>query len=187
MRPEPQDLHATPRAHLAEAVERYGLHATVDTCLVALEGAKDLDLLPVPLTYLGGAHARRELEKAFLVERGQDHWPRTWGARGLQYVWAGYAAPVVVLALSDGHWRVREMAAKVVAKHEVGEAAEALLRLVSDPEPRVQVAAMRAAGEVGESEHVRVIESTASEDRAVQIAASSALRALRRRLDAPDR
>lgn len=186
MRPEPQDLHASPPVHMAEAVENYGLHATVDTCLAALEGSTDPDLLPVPLTYLGGAHARRELEKAFLVERKQDYWPRAWGARGLLYVWADYAGPEIGPALSDEHWRVREMTAKVVAKREVGAAAEALLGLVGDPVPRVQVAVMRAAGEVGESEHVRVIESLVSDDRAVQIAASNAIRALRRRLDRPE-
>ncbi|MDO9381153.1 MAG: HEAT repeat domain-containing protein [Nocardioidaceae bacterium] len=183
MRPDPVDLGANPRVLVAEAVEVYGRHATIDTCLASLEGMLDFDRLPVPLTFLAGDSAVYQMERGHLEERVQTHWPRTWGARGLLYVWEDYAEPAVVASLADEHWRVREMAAKVVLLHEVGTAADALLSLVVDEEPRVQVAAIRASGAVGEAEHVQLLERLVTTDPKVRIAASSATRSLRRRLD----
>ncbi|MFY0407904.1 HEAT repeat domain-containing protein [Solicola sp. PLA-1-18] len=183
MCPDPVDLAAAPRVLIAEAIEAYGRHATIDTCLATLEGMLDFDRLPVPLTFLAGDSAIYQMERGHLEERVQTHWPRTWGARGLLYVWEDYAEPVVVAALHDDHWRVREMAAKVVLHHEVGSAAEALLDLIADEEPRVQVAAIRASGSVGESEHVAALDSLVTRDTKVRVAASTAVRTLRRRLD----
>ena len=71
------------------------------------------------------------------------YWVRVWGARGLLHCYDDLAARDVVAALSDEAWRVREMAAKVVGRWEVGEAAEALEPLLSDDVPRVRTAAGR--------------------------------------------
>jgi HEAT repeat protein len=49
-----------------------------------------------------------------------------------------------VAALGDEHWRVREMAAKVVARRKLGDAVEAVAALRADPVPRVRAAAERA-------------------------------------------
>jgi hypothetical protein len=46
--------------------------------------------------------------------------------------------------MADEAWRVREMAAKVVARHRVGDAFAAVSRLRSDQVPRVRAAAERA-------------------------------------------
>jgi HEAT repeat protein len=47
-------------------------------------------------------------------------------------------------ALADEHWRVREMAAKVVARHRIGAALDRVAELRDDPVPRVRAAAERA-------------------------------------------
>lgn len=72
------------------------------------------------------------------------YWPRSWAARGLLYVWDERATAAIVSATGDEAWRVREMAAKVIARHEVGAGMEAMLRLRNDPVPRVRAAAERA-------------------------------------------
>jgi hypothetical protein len=46
--------------------------------------------------------------------------------------------------LQDTEWRVREMAAKVVARHLVGDALPTVTVLRDDPTPRVRAAAHRA-------------------------------------------
>jgi hypothetical protein len=47
-------------------------------------------------------------------------------------------------SLADEAWRVREMAAKVVARHLVDPALPSVLELNEDPVARVRVAAHRA-------------------------------------------
>lgn len=183
MRQQPTDLYAQPRDLLLEAERDYGRHATVDTCLTLLEGSLDFDQLPVPMTYLAGSHALMQMERGYLEDRNQTHWPRIWAARGFLYVWTDYAEDGVVTALADPHARVREMTAKIVALRELHTASDALLTLVHDTEPRVQVAALRAATVVGEKIHLSAVGDVVSDDRSVQIAQSSAQRALRRRLD----
>ncbi|NUT36798.1 MAG: hypothetical protein HOV79_27395, partial [Hamadaea sp.] len=107
------------------------------------------------------------------------YWPRVWGARALLYVWEPAAASAVVQALADEHWRVREMAAKVCLRRELGSALEPLEALASDPVPRVRVAAARALGALGEAEHAAVLRTM--RDDGPHIAA--ALELLSRRLD----
>jgi hypothetical protein len=102
------------------------------------------------------------------------YWPRVWAARGLLHAWddhaaetdaatdaatdattdaatgetteeaTGEATDAIIGALSDRAWRVREMAAKIVARHRVGPALDAVAALRDDPVPRVRVAAERA-------------------------------------------
>ena len=159
------------------------MHAVVDTCLALLEGSDDYDMLPVPLSYLGGAHAVAQLRRGQLAQREQDHWPRVWAARALRYVWLDYAERSLVEALRDPAWRVQEMAAKVAALRELGSAAELLAPLVSSPVTRVRVAAVRALGVVGEYEHAQVLRALHDAHPAVQVATDGALRGLRLRLD----
>lgn len=73
-----------------------------------------------------------------------QYWRRVWGARGLLYAWDERAADAVVEALGDEHWRVREMAAKVVTRHKMGVALTAVAVLREDPVARVRAAAERA-------------------------------------------
>lgn len=64
--------------------------------------------------------------------------------RGLLWSWDPRAAGTVCAAMADEHWRVREMAAKVAARHLVDEATTALADLRDDSVPRVRAAAERA-------------------------------------------
>jgi HEAT repeat protein len=73
--------------------------------------------------------------------------------RGLCYAWHPAAAPAVVHALGDDAWRVRQRAANVCRVREIGESAEVLAGLLTDPVPRVRAAAARAVAVVGEAEH----------------------------------
>lgn len=73
-----------------------------------------------------------------------SYWPRVWGARALLYAWDVAAEPAIVRATSDAHWRVREMAAKVIARRLIGGGLEAVAGLRDDPVPRVRAAAERA-------------------------------------------
>ena len=82
----------------------------------------------------------------------QAYWLRVWGARGL--LWAGPGKDTAVLqnALDDDHWRVRELACKVVARHRVGDLLHRVAALESDPIKRVRTAAGRAAAAIVDSE-----------------------------------
>jgi HEAT repeat protein len=91
---------------------------------------------------LGGPPARRLLGGGSRSD--QRYWFRVWGTRGLLWAWDDTALDAVLLALRDPAWRVREMAAKVSARHRVGEALPALVELRADPVPRVRAAAARA-------------------------------------------
>jgi HEAT repeat protein len=64
--------------------------------------------------------------------------------RALLYVWEDTAEPSVQAGLADESWRVREMAAKVVARRQLGEALGELVKLRHDPAARVRAAAARA-------------------------------------------
>ncbi|HKE69782.1 MAG TPA: HEAT repeat domain-containing protein [Nocardioidaceae bacterium] len=183
-RQQPSDIHAHPRDLVAEAVHDYGEHAVIDMCLALLDGHTDYDLLPLPLSYLGGAHAVTQLGRGHnLVMRRQEHWPRAWAARALRYVWQPYAEPGVVAALSDPAWRVRETAAKLVGQRELGSGAEALVPLVADESSRVRAAAIRALGVVGEYEHAVLLADLDDHEVLVRIAIEGARRRLRVRLD----
>ena len=74
----------------------------------------------------------------------QEYWLRVWAVRGL--LWAGPGDDPAVLheALSDDHWRVREMACKVVARHCAGDLLDHVANLERDPVQRVRTAAARA-------------------------------------------
>ncbi len=52
--------------------------------------------------------------------------------------------PAVMAALGDDEWRVREMAAKVVARHQLGDALLIVADLCNDPNQRVRAAPSRA-------------------------------------------
>lgn len=132
---------STPRLRVRLAAERDGRVAFVRQCVDVLAGARvDADLVWV----LGGDSAPGVLAG----REGGPHgsWPRTWALRAFLYVWDPEAEHAVVAACSDEHWRVREMAAKVMAARKpTSEASlEALERLVADGNPRVRAAAARA-------------------------------------------
>jgi hypothetical protein len=89
---------------------------------------------------LGGPTARWGLTAG----PDQRYWFRVWAARGLLWAWEAGAYPALLAALEDPAWRVREMAAKVVARHLLGDALSLVDALRVDPVPRVRAAATRA-------------------------------------------
>jgi hypothetical protein len=123
---------------VAVACADRGAEAVIDGCLALLAGGEtDEELVGV----LGGPAGPRYLD----APPDQRYWLRVWGARGLLWApWHPRAAAAVAAALDDEAWRVREMAAKVIARHRVGEALYAVTESLHDPVPRVRVAAARA-------------------------------------------
>ncbi len=108
-------------------------------CVDLLQGRDIDDALVVAL---GGPHAENVLAGS---EGGRTgYWPRVWAARGLLYAWEDDATTAVIDATKDESWRVREMAAKVVARHRLGAALPATAALRDDPVARVRAAAERA-------------------------------------------
>jgi hypothetical protein len=87
---------------------------------------------------IGGPAARS------VLGGGQQYWLRVWAARALLYAWDDMAREAVLDALADEAWRVREMAAKVVARRLIGEALAVTAELRQDPVRRVRLAAERA-------------------------------------------
>lgn len=88
-------------------------------------------------------------EAAMYVLAGREggkagYWPRVWAARGLLHAWDDSAVAAIVGAARDESWRVREMTARVVARHRVECAFEAMTELRGDGVPRVRAAAERA-------------------------------------------
>jgi hypothetical protein len=118
----------------------------VTGCIALLTGSPVDDELIVAL---GGAPGRSVLEGYNGGRSG--YWPRVWGARGLLYAWDGGAISAVISATRDDAWRVREMAAKVIARQRVGDALQAVARLRTDPVPRVRDAAERAVRVLAEA------------------------------------
>jgi hypothetical protein len=97
------------------------------------------DIDPIMRAVFGGQHSQQWLDSD--VNR---YWLRVWGTRGLLWSWDPRAVESVRKALGDEHWRVREMAAKVVARHLVDEVQPELTALQQDAVPRVRGAASRA-------------------------------------------
>ena len=129
----------TPRQSVTAECERRGRAAVVTGCIGLLEGAETDDGLIIAL---GGPPAEAVLSGR---EGGRGgYWPRVWAARGLLHVWADDATAAIIAATTDESWRVREMAAKVIARHRVGDALAAAVTLRDDPVPRVRAAADRA-------------------------------------------
>jgi hypothetical protein len=89
-------------------------------------------------TFLSGSSASLVLGGR---EGGRDgYWPRMWATRGLLYASDEAATGTVVAATTDTAWRVREMAAKVIAFHRLGEATHAAVQLQAEPDERVRAA-----------------------------------------------
>jgi hypothetical protein len=136
----PASWRLTPRQSIAAECERRGSAAVVSGCIDLLQGRHDVD--DALLLALGGPAARAVLDGQAGGTAG--YWPRVWAARGLLHAWDDRATATIIRATADGSWRVREMAAKVIARNRVGDAFAAVTELRSDQVPRVRAAAERA-------------------------------------------
>jgi hypothetical protein len=135
----------TPRQSVEAECRRKGTKNVVAHCVAILSGG-DVDL--ETLHALAGPHATLVLEGG---EGGiTGYWPRVWAMRGFLYAWNDSATPVVIAGASDEAWRVREMSAKVVARHQLSDAIEEMVALRDDDIPRVREAAERALARLAE-------------------------------------
>jgi hypothetical protein len=129
----------TPAESIKLECGRRGQDAVVDGCIRLMRG----ESVDVPLVEaLAGPASGVVLD----YEPGDEkrYWLRVWGARGLLWAWDDRAVDAIRDGLEDPHWRVREMSAKVIAKHAVGDLLEAVAEVRDDPVPRVRSAATRA-------------------------------------------
>jgi HEAT repeat protein len=130
----------TPRQSVAAECQRRGKPAVISGCIDLLQGRHDVD--DALVLALGGPPAQYVLGGGAGGKAG--YWPRVWAARGLLHAWDDRATPVIIQATTDDAWRVREMAAKVIARHRIGDAFTAVAELRDDQVPRVRAAAGRA-------------------------------------------
>ncbi|MCU1404763.1 MAG: repeat protein [Glaciihabitans sp.] len=137
----PVPVNASPADRIAAAVNLYGERDTVDRAAALIGGANAGEDF---LLFVGGKHAQGILDGAPAL-----YWPELWGTRALMYVWHESASMAVRSALTNQAWRVREMAAKVVALREL-PFIENLLPMLDDEVGRVRAAAARAIGAVGD-------------------------------------
>jgi len=129
----------TPRQSVEQECGRRGEADVVAACMVLLAGG-DADR---PFIFaIGGPAAESVLGPHPRQE--QLYFLRVWAARALLYAWDDSAHDAVLTALADESWRVREMAAKVVARRGIGDALPVVAGMSTDPVPRVRAAAARA-------------------------------------------
>jgi hypothetical protein len=171
----------TPREHWAAVERQYGAASTVQWCVELLAGVVTAEHTEHPAF---DALGRGGYLERILAGESPDYWIRVWAARGLLYVWDEAASPSVVAGLSDEHWRVREMCAKVCRRRGLGQAGDGLARLLADEVPRVRLVATLALADLGEAEHARAVRNAEDDpDRRVSSAAMTALRVMSERLD----
>jgi hypothetical protein len=134
----------TPRESILRECARRGPDRVVAGCAAMLAGQDADDDLIIAL---GGPMGRYVLDTGPApVHR---YWLRVWSARGLLHAWdqaaeQPAAVQAVLTGLTDEAWRVREMSARVVARHRVDQALTAVADLQDDDVPRVRAAASRA-------------------------------------------
>jgi len=174
----PVDLTLSPRVLVGQLAEAVGHDRAAQVCIELLSGT-DPRRFRGELDYLGGRPGRAVFEGTW-----PEWWARTWGARGLRYVWLERAAVVVTAGLGDEQWRPAEMCLKIAALREIGAAGDGAARLVTHALPRVRANAARTLGFVGDTEHVEAVVSVLDDPEPdVRRQARRALERLRQRLD----
>ncbi|HUZ40295.1 MAG TPA: HEAT repeat domain-containing protein [Acidimicrobiales bacterium] len=129
----------TPEQSILLECERRSRDEVIDDCVAILNGLAVDDHM---LRAIGGPPAEAVLEGRYGGVGG--YWPRVWAARGLLHVWDDGATEAIIDATTDASWRVREMSAKVIARHRVSPAVDAVVILLDDENARVRAAASRA-------------------------------------------
>ncbi|MGH3877677.1 MAG: hypothetical protein ACRDSK_11655 [Actinophytocola sp.] len=129
----------SPRERILAECTRRGRAAVVAGCVRLVEGGEADDGFVRVL-------AGRTAPWWFANREDEDlrYWLRVWGTRGLLWAWEDSALPALRAGLRDPAWRVREMAAKVVARNLLGDALADVAPLRDDPVRRVRDAATRA-------------------------------------------
>ena len=162
-------MRPRPKVLIERAVELYGKDDVVHWAATLLCGQPAGDDLDIGL--LGGSPGRA------------PYWSRVWGARAFLYVWDESASAAVIDGLGDGHWRVREMCAKVCRRRELAEGSGALAVLAADPVARVRVSAYHAIADICEADSAGPLLAVSVEGNLEAEEASAALRRMEQRLD----
>jgi hypothetical protein len=81
------------------------------------------------VSHLAGSTVPTDMDIALLGGSAEwpPYWRQVWGARALLYAWDNSATQAVVAGLSDEHWRVRQMCAKVCRHRELTEGSAKLV------------------------------------------------------------
>jgi hypothetical protein len=178
--PPPQDIEAHVGDLVVELAHHLGERAVVGLCVELLEGADARDHLPelaflTGLDFGPGGHD---------LDAWSTYWSRSWGARGLLYVWDDSATSAVVAGLADQHWRPAEMCLKVATRHEVAGAGDGAAALTRHELPRVRAQALRTLAVTGDTEHVDAVRDRLTDDHHdVRRQAARALEQMTKRLD----
>jgi hypothetical protein len=176
--PPPSDVSQHPKLLVAELEAHVGNRLAALWCAELLKGADFHDYEGM-LWYLGA-----QATPGVLSGQWELYWVRTWGARGLRYVWVDECASALVAGLGDEHWRPAEMCLKVAVLRDVGEAGPGAVGWLDHELPRVRAAACRALGAVGDTEHVAAVRVCLDDPHAqVRRAAARALGRMAGRLD----
>jgi hypothetical protein len=163
--PNERELARSPGERVRTLAARIGDQALAEWCARLINGAAYDDPARPSLAWLGGGHAAQLMRRRGFEVRGQDYWPRVWGARALLYVWSSAAEAAVLHGLHDPAWRVREMCAKIVRRRGITEAQPILDRLLDDPVARVRIAAEAALTESARSQESRTPRSSPARPR----------------------
>lgn len=136
----------TPKQSILFECERRSSNDVVRDCIAILDNQPiDAHFLRV----IGGPGAESVLEGRDGDVQG--YWPRVWATRGLLHVWDDSATAAIIAATTNDSWRVREMSAKVIARHGVRPAIDAVVALLDDDDARVRAAASRAFNVVADT------------------------------------
>lgn len=183
--PSEAEITLAPAARVRLLTDRIGVEALARWASDLLTAGCAPDDPDRPsILWLGGEHAAELSTRHRLTDPVHVYWTRVWAARALLHSWSPTATDAVAVALTDPAWRVREMAAKVARRHEIGQLADGLAALCVDPSARVRAAAVSALGVIGEAEHVDAVRTALGDtETAVAVAAERALEQLSQRLD----
>jgi hypothetical protein len=129
----------TPQQSILFECDRRSREDVVRDCIAILNGRSFDDHF---LRVIGGPSAETVLDDRAGGVHG--YWPRVWAARGLLHVWDDLATEAIIESTTNDSWRVREMSAKVIARHRVKPAIDAVVTLLDDDNARVRAAASRA-------------------------------------------
>jgi hypothetical protein len=112
----------------------------------AVPGALPRDLARGAVEVFGRARVVEWCEELLAGRARVDDPGRLWGARGLLHIGPPARPAIVLAALHDDAWQVREMCLKVVRRHALDDPDGIIDGLVADPVERVRIQAWMALG-----------------------------------------
>ncbi|GAA4115462.1 HEAT repeat domain-containing protein [Enteractinococcus coprophilus] len=138
----PDHFSTAVTTRVATAVETLGYPTLVDWAMRLLSQETPPNAEHDPdIKLLGG------------MEAIEPYMARVWAGQALLHAWHHKAEDAVVVALDDDDWQVREIAAQLVARHELKHVDKLVELLTDDAYPHVRIAAARAIGVTATPQH----------------------------------